>query len=649
MTAKDRTARKRLAGLAAWGLASTLVVVGGLGTILSGGRAAASPQPFSIRQVDTTQFPKVSVTAITTGGPIPTNRFSLNENGAAISKLSVTPIANSGMRVGTVLALDISDSMKAANRLTLEKAAAKDFVKHKNPGDQVAVVSVGTTVTEVSGFTSDAGALSAAIDSLAPGGERAQWDAVTFGIGLFNSQPALERNLLLVTSGKDTFSKIDEAAAEQEAVSGHTAVFVAGISTKDLEVGALHQLAADTGGEFQTTSDASTIGQLVNITQQTLNDQYVLTYTSKATTGSLDLELSAGSMKADAPAVGLGAVTDGVSQAQVVKTTGPAFLRSSGLLYIVGLLVILAVGLGAWALISIAVKEESTLSAAIRPYADEPEDEEKGRRGLADSGFVQRAVDLTGKLAQERGLLEKVEHRLDEANLPLRAAEAIFFYVAAVIILTVLALIVKGLFVGVAVLAIAAAVPWAALNYAVSSRRKKFTSQLPDMLQLLAGTLRAGYSLLQGVEASSEEVEDPMGHELRRVLAEARLGRPLEEALEDCAQRMGSDDFSWAVMAIGIQREVGGNLAELLMTVSQTMIARERLRRDVKALTAEGRISAIVLGILPVGLGVVMYMINPKYMGVLFHDPIGQIMLVGAVVVACFGFWWMKKTIEIEV
>jgi len=85
------------------------------------------------------------------------------------------------------------------------------------------------------------------------------------------------------------------------------------------------------------------------------------------------------------------------------------------------------------------------------------------------------------------------------------------------------------------------------------------------------------------------------------------------------------------------------------MTVSQTMIARERLRRDVKSLTAEGRISAIVLGLLPVGLGVVMYGINPKYMGVLFHDPIGQIMLTAAAVVACFGFWWMKKTIEIEV
>jgi tight adherence protein B len=246
-------------------------------------------------------------------------------------------------------------------------------------------------------------------------------------------------------------------------------------------------------------------------------------------------------------------------------------------------------------------------------------------------------------------MLERVERQLEEANLPLRAAEAIFFYFAGVVTLSLIALFVKGLFFGIFMLFLTIAGPIGALNYAVTSRRKKFTSQLPDMLQLLSGTLRAGYSMLQGVEAVSDEVEDPMGHELRRVLGEARLGRPLEEALDDCADRMGSDDFSWAVMAISIQREVGGNLAELLMTVGETMVARERLRGEIRALTAEGKISAIVLGLLPVGLGVAMYGINPKYMSVLFHDSIGQAMLAGAIVWAMFGFWWMKKTIAIEV
>src|SRR3546814_9719267 len=123
--------------------------------------------------------------------------------------------------------------------------------------------------------------------------------------------------------------------------------------------------------------------------------------------------------------------------------------------------------------------------------------------------------------------------------------------------------------------------------------------------------MRAGYSLMQGVEAVSAEVSEPVGRELRRVVTEARLGRPLEESLDGVADRMGSADFAWAVMAIRIQREVGGNLSELLVTVADTMTERERLRRDVAALTAEGKLSAIVLGILPIGHRGFIYTANP--------------------------------------
>ena len=192
-------------------------------------------------------------------------------------------------------------------------------------------------------------------------------------------------------------------------------------------------------------------------------------------------------------------------------------------------------------------------------------------------------------------------------------------------------------------------IPKAAVNFKAKRRLKKFNNQLPDMLALLSGTLRAGYSLMQGVEAVSREVEDPIGYELRRVVTESRLGRPLDEALDAAAERMGSADFRWAVMAIAIQREVGGNLAELLMTVSETMTARERLRRDVDALTAEGKVSAMVLGLLPLGLGAAMFVINPEYIGVLFSEKLGNMMLAGATLLAFFGFWWMKKLIEIDV
>ena len=140
-----------------------------------------------------------------------------------------------------------------------------------------------------------------------------------------------------------------------------------------------------------------------------------------------------------------------------------------------------------------------------------------------------------------------------------------------------------------------------------------------------------------------------MGRELRRVTVESRLGRPLEEALDDAAERLDSTDFSWTVMAIRIQREVGGNLSELLQTVATTMTDRTRLKREIDALTAEGKISAIVLGLLPVGLGGAIFVLNRAYITVLFTELVGQVMLVGATVMALLGFAWMKKIIKIRI
>jgi tight adherence protein B len=239
---------------------------------------------------------------------------------------------------------------------------------------------------------------------------------------------------------------------------------------------------------------------------------------------------------------------------------------------------------------------------------------------------------------------------LERANLPLRPAEALFFYGAGVVLVAVLLVaLADSLLAALIGIVLVALIPPAILSFLANRRRKQFEALLPDTLQLLASTLRAGYSLMQGVEAVSQEVSEPMGRELRRVVTEARLGRPLEAALEGVSDRMDSGDFAWAVMAIRIQREVGGNLAELLVTVAETMTERERLRRDVNALTAEGKISAIVLGILPVGLGLFIYTANPGYMDPLFDKTIGKIMLGGSILLAGFGFYWMKKMIEIDI
>jgi tight adherence protein B len=382
-----------------------------------------------------------------------------------------------------------------------------------------------------------------------------------------------------------------------------------------------------------------------------MQSQYVATYESSITQGSVDVEVSVGNLTSEASYVAGNAVQGG-AVAEVVEESegfGPDWLQGK-LGGAVGLaLVGLAVGLGAYALASLASSTDESLNAVLRPYSEGPISPTEDDGALAQTALLQRAVELTEEFAERQGFLVKVERALERADLPLRAAEALFFYGAGAILITLLALALGGFTTGLAVGVITLMVPPAAVNFLAGQRSKKFQAALPDTLNLLSGSLRAGYSLLQGIEAVSKEVADPMGQELRRVITEARLGREIEDAMDSVAERMGSADFAWAVMAIRIQREVGGNLSELLLTVADTMVHRERLRRDIAALTAEGKISAIILGLLPVGLGAFMWMSNPVYMAPLGSTTMGHVLLAISLVSLLIGFAWMKKIINIKI
>jgi tight adherence protein B len=334
----------------------------------------------------------------------------------------------------------------------------------------------------------------------------------------------------------------------------------------------------------------------------------------------------------------------------IAQQWGPDVLHSGTGKYLALGFTGLAAGLLVFAIALLSAKETNTLDDALLQYTSGGfMDNDDNDGGMAQTAFLQRAVQVTENFAEKQGFLTKVEGKLERADLPLRAAEAIFFCAAIIVILGLVTVFLAGPILALIVVVLGCVGPLATLGYLAGRRKKQFQAQLPDMLALLSGSLRAGYSLMQGVEAVGKEVGEPMGKELRRVVNEARLGRDLEESMEGVAERMDSDDFAWAVMAVRIQREVGGNLSELLMTVSETMISRERLRRDVASLTAEGKISAIVIGGLPVGLGLTMYVINPEYMEPLLTTSMGQGMLGAATLAALIGFAWMKKTITIKI
>ena len=159
--------------------------------------------------------------------------------------------------------------------------------------------------------------------------------------------------------------------------------------------------------------------------------------------------------------------------------------------------------------------------------------------------------------------------------------------------------------------------------HAAARQRRRFEEQLPDTLALLATSLRAGYSMLQALDTVAQESADPTGREFSRVLNEIRLGRSVAEALQDSAIRMDSVDFDWVVLAFTIQREVGGNLAEVLDTAADTMLQRTRMRREIRALTSEGSISAIVLGSMPFLILGFLLVVNPDYIAPLFESTSG--------------------------
>ena len=163
----------------------------------------------------------------------------------------------------------------------------------------------------------------------------------------------------------------------------------------------------------------------------------------------------------------------------------------------------------------------------------------------------------------------------------------------------------------------------------------------PDTLTLISTSLRAGYSLLQAVEAVAAEAPEPTSREFGRAI--------VVQSLEGIAERMRSDDFEWAVMAIEIQREVGGNLAEVLQIVAETMLQRNRLRREVKALTAEGRISAIVLGSMPIGLFAFLFTTNRTYLAPLIEETAGRVAIGIGLGLLAVGILWLRKITIIEV
>ncbi len=308
-------------------------------------------------------------------------------------------------------------------------------------------------------------------------------------------------------------------------------------------------------------------------------------------------------------------------------------LLAAGLLAVTGALLLLA-------LVVLPAGPRRVPLSRLDPTVAPPASPLAGASAAAGAA-VERALARRGRVASGAAALER-------AGVAMALSDVVLLVGLATVVLGALGLLLGGV---LATVLLALAAPLSArlvIRVRTARRQAAFADQLDDSLQLMASSLRAGHSLLRAVDAVSTEAAAPTSEEFARIVNETRVGRDLGDALDEVAERTGSDDFRWVAQAIGIHREVGGNLAEVLDTVGHTIRERNAIRRQVKALSAEGKLSAVVLMALPFGIVAFLGVTNPAYLSGFTESPVGWCMVAAVVVLLVVGGLWLKKTVAIR-
>jgi len=554
----------------------------------------------------------------------------------------------------TVLVLDASGSMAGAP-VAAARAAATEYASALPSDVRVGLVAISTSARTVLEPTSDRAALVAAVGTVVANGETALYDGVRAAVGLAASGDPGQRRVVVLSDGADTTSKTTLAELNTTLGSAGTAVDTVAFRTGDSTAEVLAAMASGTAGRSFTAVDAAGLSSAFRTAAGAFAVQLVVTAQVPAALAGrasrLDIVATVGSqqLRTDLP------VTFAVDPTAAAPLSDALSRAPWGALQIVVLVLVfvalLLFGLVAFAPLLDFARHRRRLSHVERFVAARPAPAAGPAAPGDEANAVTRAaLALSQQVVRGRGLEARIALQLDQAGMRLRPHEwllvrALVAFATAFVFSTLLGPLL-GLPVGLAVGAVATGLY---RQRRANGRVHAFDALLPDALQLVIGSLRSGFSLSQSIDAMARELPAPISEEFGRALGETRLGVDLEDALGRLASRMRSRDLSWAVVAIRVQRDVGGNLAEVLSTVVDTMREREALRRHVRALSAEGRLSAWVLIALPIIAALFMFTFRREYLRPLYTTPLGVAMLVGGTTLVVVGSFWMSRVVKVEI
>jgi tight adherence protein B len=547
-----------------------------------------------------------------------------------------------------ILVIDSSKSMEG-DRFEAAKSAAREFITSVPDNVKVGIVAFNSDVTTALSPTTDRSAAASVLDGLELTKKTRLYDAVIQAVELAGSEG--QRSLLVLSDGADN-SKTPIESATTAIKDADVLADVVAIerSGPRADIASLEQLAAAGQGQV-ISADPAALQAAFAAEADVLARQVLVTaqlptgFDKTQATIRVTLPTSSGSITAEAFSSVEPASPEIVRKRSWTPPSWSVYAGPAGL----------AIGLIFLAVL-IVPRKDATLSAADRVTRYTEAQAAGGNpEGSAlmdtDVTFASAKETAANVLRRNKDLDARISARLQGAGSELKSSEWLLVHGGIFFVSGLVGLVLGGgnLLIGALFLAGGLFLPWMYLGFRRSRRRKAFNSGLPDTLQLMSGSLAAGLSLAQSVDTIVREGSEPIASEFRRVLVETRLGVSLEDALEGVGERFSSKDFEWVVMAIKIQRQVGGNLAELLDTVAATMREREYVRRQVAALAAEGKLSAWVLGGLPPLFMVYLLLTNYDYVIVMFQKPLGWAMLAGAVTILGVGVFWMSRLVKVEV
>jgi tight adherence protein B len=598
-----------------------------------------------VKAVDTGDFPRVRVTVVAPSTS--TTAPGLTQNGAPVAGLTAT---NVGSSKSVVIAIDRSHSMSGP-ALAEATAAARAFIAAKPPSDRVSVLAFGSSAVSLTGFSTstidaDSALRTITVDSVQG---TALYDAVVDGSNMLGSENLPARVLILLTDGSNDApagSTLDEAI--QAAQDAGVSVYTIGIESGQFSPEALKQIANDTNGQYYAAVSPEALTEVYNSIAQDLRRTWLLEYMTNARPGD-QLELTVKFPGGDDITQTVTAPGQAPPAPAAPSPLLPDFFYTSDwglpvLAGVVGLLALLAVAF------ALAAPKGTWLKGRISPHVQSHKrqivkTERESRKVAVFMPLFRATESVFGQFRHWK----KLDQVLQRADVPLKAAEFAYIMLAAGLVAAVVAAVFEPPVWAIALAFVGGAlIPYLVVLQKARKRLQAFEDQLPDILVTMAASLKAGHSFRQGMQSVVDEGVDPAHREFKRVLTEARLGRPMDDALTEMALRIGSKNFEFVMSAVTIQRQVGGSLAGLFDMVADTVRQRQQFRRKIKGLTAMGRMSAYVLVGLPFVVGTAIWLINREYMEPLFYTSTGHKLILLVFVMMGIGSAILKKIVSFK-